>query len=110
MSDDQFDAMLTALARARTRREMLAAVGVATAGAAATAATGEAQSSGCRGDSSRCKRNTHCCSGRCRKRQGKKGRCLCSTQGKRCLVTRDCCDGEVELVCDNGFCEPTAQD
>ncbi len=112
MSNDQFDAMLTALARARTRREMLAAVAVASAaGGALDVTPATAQSNGCRGVTSRCKRDGQCCSGRCRKRRGKKkGRCRCSTQGKRCLETRDCCDGEGELVCDEGSCEPLLQD
>ena len=111
MSNDRFDAMLTALARARTRREMLAALAVASAaGGALDTTPASAQSNGCRGVTSRCKRNGQCCSGRCRKRRGKKGRCRCSTQGKRCLETRDCCDGEGELVCDMGVCELVAQD
>ncbi len=112
MSNDRFDAMLTALARARTRREMLAAVAVASAaGGALDATPSTAQSNGCRGVTSRCKRNGQCCSGRCRTRRGKKkGRCRCSTQGKRCLDTRDCCDGEDDLVCDGGFCVPGTMD
>ena len=111
MGEDRFDDVLTALARARTRREMLAALGVGAAGSAAATASGEAQNLECRGVSGRCKRNAQCCSGRCRTRRGKKqGRCRCSTLGKRCLVTRDCCDGEDELVCDGGFCEPAVQD
>ena len=111
MSDGQFDLMLTALARARTRREMLAAIGMASAGTAGSANAVEGQSNGCRGASSRCKRDGHCCSGRCRKRRdAKKGRCRCSVQGARCGVTGDCCDGEVELVCDMGQCEPALQD
>lgn len=109
MSNDQFDAMLSALARARTRREMLAALGIATAGIAAADVPGEAQNNGCRGVASRCKRDTQCCSGRCRQRRGKKkGRCRCSTQGNRCLVTRDCCDGEDDLFCDGGICRVAA--
>jgi hypothetical protein len=112
VSNDRFDGMLTALAQARTRREMLAAVAVASAaGGALDATPASAQSNGCRGVTSRCKRDGQCCSGRCRKRRGKKkGRCRCSTQGKRCLVTGDCCNGEAELVCDMGVCVLVAQD
>ena len=106
MSNEQFDALLGALARARTRREMLAAIGVGTAGAAAMEAPGGAQGNGCRGVASRCKRDGQCCSGSCRTRRGRKqGRCRCSTQGKRCVVARDCCDGGEELFCLGGFCE-----
>jgi hypothetical protein len=112
VSNERFDAMLAALAGARTRREMLAAVAVAaTADSALNAVPATAQSNGCRGITSRCKQDGHCCSGRCRKRRGKKkGRCRCSTKDKRCLETRDCCDGELELVCDEGFCVPEVQD
>ena len=112
MSNDRFDAMLTALVQARTRREMLAAIAVtSTAGAGVNALPAEAQSNGCHGITRRCKRDAQCCSGRCRKRRGKKkGRCRCSPRSARCLETRDCCDDEAELVCDGGFCVPFAQD
>jgi hypothetical protein len=104
MTADQFDSVLAALARARSRREMFAALAVATvAGSAALDAAPAAAV--CRGRNERCKQKRECCSERCRSRKGKKRRkCACTEEGERCLETADCCKGDVRLLCVSGFC------
>jgi hypothetical protein len=40
----------------------------------------------------RCRRNTQCCSGRCKRKKNKKrGRCRCSRIGAACSAASDCC-------------------
>lgn len=46
-----------------------------------------------RGDGDRCRTGGQCCSGRCRKKRGKRnGRCRCSPLGTPCGESPDCCN------------------
>jgi hypothetical protein len=116
MTVEQFDTLVAAIARARTRRAVLAALaGSGTIGAALD--KGTPASAGqltlapiCRGFHAKCKRGGQCCSGQCRKRRGKnkkkKGHCRCSTHLEPCHDDGDCCllDG-TPLVCASGKCQ-----
>jgi hypothetical protein len=116
MSDERFDAFLMALARARTRRAMLAAVAASTTAATALSDTvwaGRATIEACESKGERCQEKTDCCSKRCRKRKNaKKGRCRCSREGQRCNDPLDCCVGPEDLFCaeDSRRCEVPAND
>lgn len=103
MTGAWFDTIVAGLARARTRRAFASAVAAGVAFGAPPIAAAKP----CRGKRSTCRRNGQCCSGRCRKRQGKsKGRCRCSRYLQPCRKNRDCCplDG-APLVCASGTCQ-----
>jgi hypothetical protein len=109
MTPDRFDTLLAALARARTRRDMIAAaVAVITAGTTVgeSARAVDSAAAVCRGRNEKCKHKRECCSERCRSRKGskKKRKCDCSPEGERCLDVSDCCEGDVRLFCVSGFC------
>ncbi|MGH2617595.1 MAG: hypothetical protein ACRDJC_20370 [Thermomicrobiales bacterium] len=116
MTGEGFDAVVAALARARTRRAAVAALASAVALGTALdkgtpASAGQATVAPCRGKQAKCRKNAHCCSGRCRKRRGKnknrkKGKCRCSRHLERCHKDSDCCAlGGMPLVCVDGTCE-----
>ena len=117
MSGQGFDAIAVAMARARSRRALVAALAGATTiagvlGIASPARAGQTTlvTPVCRGFRSKCKRGGQCCSGQCRKRRRKngkkKGKCRCSPYLTPCHEDGDCCllDG-LPLVCVNGNCE-----
>jgi hypothetical protein len=108
MTPDRLDTLLAALARARTRRGMIAAAAtVITAGTTAreTAQAVDLAAAICLGRNERCKHKRECCSEHCRPRKGKKKRkCACTPEGERCLDVKDCCEGDVRLFCVAGFC------
>lgn len=103
MTDHRFDAILTAVARARSRREWLAAF---TASALLAPAPSAPAAAVCRGRNEKCKQKRECCSGRCRSRKGsrKRRKCACSPEGERCLEVSDCCEGDIRLFCVAGRC------
>lgn len=108
----RFDVMAAALARARTRRAWIVALTTGMTGIilgnAGSARAGQVSAApSCRGKRSKCRQGGQCCSGRCRKRQGKKkGRCRCSGFLKPCRKSSDCCSlSGSPLVCVNGSCE-----
>lgn len=113
MTDEAFDTIVAAMARARTRRALALALagalaaGYALHGAAPSGGGGVAAAPQCRGKRSTCKRNGQCCSGRCRKRKGKStGRCRCSRYLEPCRTSRDCCSlNGMPLVCASGMCQ-----
>ena len=107
MTGAWFDAVVAALARARTRRAMIGPLASAVAARATFATVHVAAGQQCRGKRSTCRRNGQCCSGRCRRRKGtSKGRCRCSRYLEPCRKGRDCCplDG-APLVCASETCQ-----
>jgi hypothetical protein len=116
MSGDWFDALAAALARARPRRAMAAALAAALTSGAVVPGGGPALAGqvyvepACRGKGAKCRRGGQCCSGRCRKRKGKNGKkrrgvCRCSRYLEPCKDDGDCCSGDLSLVCASGKCE-----
>jgi hypothetical protein len=109
MTPDRFDTLLRQLARARSRREMLAVLAAAIAAGAVTresALAVDATAADCLGRNERCKRKSECCAGRCRRGKGKKRKCGCSPRGAHCVESDDCCKTGNPLVCAAGFCVP----
>ncbi|MFM9105785.1 MAG: hypothetical protein ACKOWF_03715, partial [Chloroflexota bacterium] len=120
MESRAFDRMARLLAGAATRRQGLAALAGALAGAAFTAGPATAgkgnpkgrkpEASGPCGDGSRkdnrCTNDKQCCTGICDVKPGKKnkdkaGRCRCLKNGKACKADKNCC---TTSVCFNGSC------
>jgi hypothetical protein len=112
MTEARLDAFAVALARAQTRRAMIAALaGAIVAGERSASAGQPSTESTCRGKGTKCRRDGQCCSGRCRQPHGKhkktrKGKCRCSPYLKPCQKDGDCCslDG-TPLVCASGKCQ-----
>ncbi|HET7091857.1 MAG TPA: tail fiber domain-containing protein, partial [Thermomicrobiales bacterium] len=103
MDSDRFDAWTRRLAARRDRR---ATIGLLGAGALVAALPGaETRAGVCGLLGARCKKGGDCCSGRCRRRKGKKhGKCRCSrTEGTECVTAADCCQNK-GFVCDAGEC------
>jgi hypothetical protein len=92
MDDHRFDA----LTRGIERRGLLGALLLAAGwGGFATFAPGAQAGGGfCpeKPKGGRCRNDGQCCSGRCKKKKGKrKGKCLCSPLQVRCSSSNDCC-------------------
>lgn len=111
MTNNQFDALLAALARTRSRRETMAALAIALSAGPVAPDTIQARKRDgieCLGHKERCKRKSECCSGRCRSGQSKskKRKCSCSPRGAHCVDGNDCCTKGSPLICAAGFCVP----
>ncbi|MGH2617660.1 MAG: hypothetical protein ACRDJC_20700 [Thermomicrobiales bacterium] len=61
-----------------------------------------------RGAGTRCRKNGQCCSGRCKKKKGKrKGKCRCSELRKPCRENTECC-GHSDSDLDSPRCDSKA--
>ncbi len=107
MDAARFDALITSLAAVRTRRGTLAALmaaAISGSGAAGARPSRALAASVCRGRNERCSGKRECCSEQCRSKKGKRRKCRCSPEGKRCHAESDCCTSGVRLFCVSGFC------
>lgn len=105
MSDHWFDTAVATHDWAPTRRGLLAvpaAMGIFRA--PRRAAAGAVRAAACLGKGERCKQKRYCCSERCAKKGQKRGRCACSPEGARCVVSADCCRSAETLICVLGRC------
>lgn len=111
MDSVRFDSIARALGAAATRR---AGIGGALAALAsrllpqvADAATEPEPEGPCgkKGKANRCHKHSQCCTGYCRKKKGKKGRCRCAPAKVTCTKKTICCDG---LTCSDGKCTAVA--
>jgi DNA-binding beta-propeller fold protein YncE len=123
MDEQRFDAALRALGNGASRRQALAgAIGALFGGglletAAKGKDTGKARSqekekdkdeSGAEGPcgdgsgkANRCRKHSQCCTGYCKKKKGRSGRCRCLKRGKACTADKNCCKG---MTCRDGVC------
>ena len=99
MDSHRFDALTRRLGGAASRRGVIksAAVGGVAAMLAVVGLGGAEAAPTCREPGNICRKDSQCCSNRCRN-----GRCLCRKAGASCSANAGCCSG----TCDNnGTCK-----